>query len=208
MIGGLYGMADAGSGDPRAQVVLLARHAVGVVQLRCKGWDDRALEELALHATGLGLRVVVNDRVEVARAAGAWVHLGQGDGADPSDVPFGRSCHTLDQVEAVAALVAAGRPDAPRYIGFGPVFTTATKETGYSPRGVAALAEAVRASPIPVVAIGGIALHNLEEVRATGVAGWAVIGGIWGAPDPSVAIEAFSGGAGRDPRRRPRDRDP
>jgi len=200
MIAGLYGMADAGFGDPRAQLDQLVAGGVGVVQLRCKGWSDEALRELAVYGRGLGVCVVVNDRVDVARAAGVWTHLGQGDGPGPVDVLFGRSCHTADEVDVVARLVASGAPDAPRYIGFGPVFATATKDTGYSARGLDALADAVRRCPVPVVAIGGIGLGNVEAVRATGVAAWAVIGAVWTATDPAAAIAGFS--RGPDPRRR------
>lgn len=206
MIAGLYGMADAGFGDPRAQLERLVAGGVGVVQLRCKGWSDEALRALALHGRALGVCVVVNDRVDVARTAGVWAHLGQGDGPGPVDVPYGRSCHTADEVDAVARLVTSGAADAPRYIGFGPVYATSTKDTGYSARGLDALADAVRRCPVPVVAIGGIGLANVEDVRATGVAAWAVIGGVWTATDPAAAIAALN--RGPDPRPRSPGRAP
>lgn len=178
---GLYGMADAGFGDVFDQARLLAEEGLGVVQLRCKGWPPERVAALVARCRPLGLLLVVNDQVAVARAAGAWVHLGQGDGPDP-DIPFGRSTHTLDQVTT---------PGAARYLGFGPVFGTTTKETGWAPRGLALLAEAVRASPVPVVAIGGVHPGNVDAVRATGVHAWAVIGGVWAAPDPRAAVRAL-----------------
>lgn len=187
---GLYGMVDPTLGDPRAQLDALGREGVGVVQLRCKGWGEDALLALAAYARARVELVIVNDHVRVAREAGAWVHLGQEDGPAPADVPYGRSCHRLDEVEA---LPRGGAPGAAtlRYIGFGPVFGTATKDTGYGARGVELLAAAVRASPVPVVAIGGIAPTNVGQVAAAGAWGWAVIAGVWAAPDPAAAIHAL-----------------
>jgi thiamine-phosphate pyrophosphorylase len=126
----------------------------------------------------------VNDHVDVAVAARAWVHLGQGDG-DARGVPHGRSCHELGDLDR---LVDPGL----RYIGFGPVFGTSSKATGYAPRGVALLAEVVRRSPVPVVAIGGIHGANVEAVRQAGAWAWAVIGGVWGRPDPEAEILALT----------------
>lgn len=176
---GLYGVADATYGDPVEQAGILLGEGVRCVQLRCKGWDPARLHAAArlVHAHPL----VVNDAVDVARDLGVWLHLGQDDGPDPVDVPFGRSTHTLEQAAA---------PGRAAYIGFGPVFGTSTKDTGYTARGIAMLAEAVRVSPVPVVAIGGIGPSNVEAVRQTGVHAWAVIGAIWTAPDARRAISA------------------
>jgi thiamine-phosphate pyrophosphorylase len=190
--GGLYGMADASVGDPLAQARRLARAGVGVVQLRCKGWPEDAVERLLAEVRAAGVAAgdpiwVVNDHAALARRAGTWAHLGQDDGPAPLGLAHGRSCHTLAQVEA--ATVAEPRP---RYLGFGPVFGTGTKDTGYAPRGIALLAQAVRATDLPIVAIGGITVERLEGVRAAGARGWAVVAGIWSAADPDAAIRAFS----------------
>lgn len=177
---GLYGMADAGFGDPYEHFRILAEEGVGTVQLRCKGWSTEALTELAVWAAARGgPRVVVNDDVAAARAAGCAVHLGQEDGH--TDLVHGRSTHTLDQVAQAGGAA---------YLGFGPVHGTTTKDTGYAPRGLELLRAVVRLSPRPVVAIGGIGPENLDAVRATGVAAWAVVGAIWRAPDPRAAIRA------------------
>lgn len=178
---GLYAFADATYGDPWRQVNLLAEAGVGVVQLRCKGWSTAALTALAARAVALrGPRIIVNDDVEAARAAGAWVHLGQEDGT--TDLVHGRSTHTPEQAAA---------PHTAVYLGFGPIFPTATKVPRYPPRGTAMLAEAVAATRLPIVAIGGIGPDNLDEVRRTGVHAWAVIGAIWTAPDPRALIAAL-----------------
>lgn len=178
---GLYGMADASWGNPERQAQLLADEGVTVIQLRCKGWSAESLLALGERCRGLGPQIVINDSVEVARQLGLAVHLGQSDGEDP-DLPFGRSTHTLEEVS---------RPGAAAYLGFGPVFASTTKAGVRTPRGIEMLAQAVRRSQVPVVAIGGIDLSNIDAVRATGVAAWAVIGAIWGAADARAAIRCL-----------------
>jgi len=136
------------------------------------------LTDLALACRGLGVQVVVNDQLAVAQQTGVWVHLGQTDGPDCA-IPFGRSTHRLEDLENIGLA---------HYIGFGPVFASTTKAGVRSPRGLEQLREMVQRSPVPVIAIGGINLENIDAVRATGVHGWAVIGAIWGHPEPRQAI--------------------
>jgi thiamine-phosphate pyrophosphorylase len=180
---GLYPIVDPTFGDPRAQIAVLRDEGLGILQLRCKGSSMDELVALATYAAAGpdAPIVVVNDHVAAAAHARAWAHVGQDDGPDP-DVPFGRSTHTLDQIR---------RPGRAIYVGFGPIFGTTTKATRWTPRGVVMLAEAVAASPVPVVAIGGISAGNLDQVRATGVHAWAAIGAIWGAPEPRAVIRAM-----------------
>ncbi len=178
---GLYGMVDAGTGERAAGVVdrvrFLADLGVEAVQLRAKAWESAALQELAAACQPHAPLFIINDHVRIAAQLGAWVHLGQDDGPDPA-IPFGRSTHTLEQ---------AAHPGDAAYIGFGPVFPTDTKDTGYTARGLEMLASAVRISPVPVIAIGGIRSENLNAVRATGVHGYAMVGGFWQhRDDPTV----------------------
>jgi thiamine-phosphate pyrophosphorylase len=179
-VAGFYGIADPTFGDPLAQARLLAEEGVEVVQLRCKGWSTEARVALA-RACPPGLSLVINDDAVAARLAGVACHLGQDDGPDP-DVPFGRSTHTLAQAAA---------PGRAAYIGFGPVFGTATKETGYDARGLELLAEVVRIARVPVVAIGGVTPARLDALRATGVHAWTAIGAVWASPDPRAAVRAL-----------------
>ena len=110
----------------------------------------------------------------------------------PADVRarllVGLSTHTLDQVRE-----SVERPID--YVAFGPVFGTTSKQTSHSSRGEEALREAVRLARRPLVAIGGIALSNVERVRAAGASGAAVISAITDADDPAAAtrelIDAF-----------------
>jgi thiamine-phosphate pyrophosphorylase len=170
------------------------RGGVSLVQLREKALPDAELVALA-RALGdrlrpLGVPLVVNDRVEVAKAAGAQgVHLGQED---------------LDAARARAILgpdgligVSAGTPDeAARvdkavadYVGVGSVYPTPTKPDAGPPIGIAGLkALGAALAPLPVVAIGGIDAGNAREVMASGAAdGIAVVSAICGAPDPEAA---------------------
>lgn len=180
MIAGLYGIVDPTSGDPEAQAHLLAEEGVSPIQLRCKGWTRDEMRCLANRCRGFFASLVINDDAVLAAELGLVAHLGDGDGAALG--PHGRSTHTLAQVREEREAL---------YIGFGPVFATATKAQPWSPRGLDLLAAAVRASSRPVVAIGGVGPENIEEVRATGAAGWAVVGAIWSAADPRAIIRAL-----------------
>ncbi len=180
-IRGLYGMADATFGDPVVQALMLAEEGIRPVQLRCKGWSVEAVRAAALALSEVPA-LVINDHAALALELGRVAHLGDGDGAATG--PHGRSTHTLEQVRTAGDAL---------YLGFGPVFSTGTKETGWPPRGVELLAEAVRVAGRPVVAIGGIEPSNLDAVRATGVAGWAVVGAIWRSSDPRAVIRSLRG---------------
>ena len=82
------------------------------------------------------------------------------------------------------------------YLGFGPVFPSSSVETGFTPRGVELLAQAVERAGRPVVAIGGICAQNLTAVVGSGAAAAAMISAIANAPDPAAAtreLTAFFG---------------
>ncbi len=188
-------MADATFGDPVDQARRLVAAGCRVLQLRCKGWRREAATRAARAArTACADRalLIVNDHVDVAAAAGAHgVHLGQADGpmrvaraALPPGTLIGRSTHDDAEIDAA-------RAEGADYIGFGPVFPTGTKDTGFSPQGPKRLAAAVARFGGPVVAIGGIDASNVWRVRAAGAHGWAVVGGIWRAADPASALDAL-----------------
>ncbi len=198
---GLYGIADAGWGDPVVIGAALAAAGCGVIQLRAKGWSAARIAAAGaallpvLHTHGS--KLIINDHLAVAARIGAdGVHLGQDDGALddarralPPSALIGYSTHTLAQVDA-----AQGAD----YIGFGPVFTTDTKVTGVAARGVALLAQAVARSRCPVVAIGGINARNLADVQGTGAESWAVISAILGAADLGAAVRQFQTNSERE----------
>lgn len=197
---GLYGIADAGFGDPVALGEALGRAGVAVVQLRAKGVErGRVLAwAQALRQALPGVVLIANDDPTIARDAGLdGVHLGDDDPSieearaivGPGAL-VGRSTRSL---EAVRAYQHAD------YLGFGPVFATVTRVGSPEPRGVELLAEAVRSSAIPIVAIGGIDPTNVGLVQATGVHGWAVVSALLRAQNLGHTVEKMSsGGRGRD----------
>ena len=139
-----------------------------------------------------GALFIVNDRVDLALAADAdGAHVGQ------EDLPaanarrllgprrlLGVSTHSLVQAEAAQQVGA-------NYIGFGPMFATGTKETGYTPRGLDALREIRKVVALPILAIGGISLSNVAEVISAGATAPAVISAVVGTADITATAAAF-----------------
>lgn len=146
-------------------------------------YRDKEKDRLAFYRTALGLReitrcygasFVVNDHADIAAAVDAdGIHLGQ------DDLPLkearkllgrekiiGISTHSVE--EAIRA-----EEDGADYIGFGPVFETATKDAG-TPRGTGMLEEVRGRVNIPVVAIGGIDAGSVSEVLSSGAGAVAV----------------------------------
>ena len=157
--------------------------AAGVdwVQIREKDWPARSLLTLASAAVHAArrqghTRVMVNDRLDIARAAQAHgVHLGTRSlPADvvrrsvPHDFVVGVSCHSLE--EALAAQTAGAN-----YILLGPIFATPSKLAYGPPLGLAKLREATAKITVPIFALGGITLQNAAECRSNGAAGIAGI---------------------------------
>jgi thiamine-phosphate pyrophosphorylase len=176
-----------GEGEGGTSVLgrIRAASAAGVdwVQLREKDFSGQELLGLAREAVaaGGGARVIVNDRLDVALAAGAaGVHLGREslgaqsvvswcrDGHAPADFWVGVSCHSLEEARAAESAGAA-------YIFFGPVFDTPSKRRMGEPQGVTRLAEICRGVAIPVLAIGGVSEKNAGECIRAGAAGIAAI---------------------------------
>ena len=130
-----------------------------------------------------GCKLIINDRVDIALGCDAdGVHLGQEDLPLAAarklmgDKIIGISTHDLDQ----AREAEQGGAD---YIGFGPMFGTATKNTGYSARGVEMLREIRAGVRLPIVAIGGITEQNVRPVWQAGANSAAIISDILRADD-------------------------
>ena len=197
---GIYPLADDDPRwrhGPRAVVEAALTAGATALQLRLKHTRDRdglALVRWAVErAHRAGAVLIVNDRFDLADLGAAdGVHLGQDDLA-PERVPaalrarllVGLSTHSLEQVRQ-----SRQRPSD--YIGFGPVFGTASKQSGWEPRGPGLLAEAVKQAGCPVVAIGGIDAENATEVSRAGAAAAAVISAIADASDPIAATRALA----------------
>jgi thiamine-phosphate pyrophosphorylase len=198
----LYLVTDrrATAGRPLVEVVRAALAAVPAeargavaVQLREKDLEGRALLALArdlrdvTRAAGAGL--FVNDRVDVALAAGAdGVHLGARSlaAAEVARVApwLGIAVSTHTRAEVAAAARVAGV----RFAVFGPVWDTPLKAPYGPPVGVEALRDAARAGALPLLALGGVTPERAAVAVAAGAAGVACIRAVIAAPDPGAAV--------------------
>lgn len=172
------------------------RGGADMIQLRDKEGNLRALlsqaRAIQVLCRSRGALFIVNDRLDLALAAGAdGVHVGQED--LPAEAArrllgperiLGVSTHSREQAEAAQACGAD-------YIGFGPMFATGTKNTGYAPRGLEALRTIGAAVDLPILAIGGISLENVADVIAAGATAPAVISAVVAAPDVTTAAASF-----------------
>lgn len=178
----------------RAALAGLPPGAVAV-QLRAKAAPARELLALARALQAVcgpaGQPLLVNDRLDVALAAGAaGVHLPSA-GLPPEEARrmlppgalLGVSCHSAGDV----ARAAAGGAD---FATFGPVFDTPSKRRFGAPLGLARLAEAARLG-LPLLGLGGVDLGNARQVVAAGAHGVAAIRAWLGAPDPGAAVRAL-----------------
>lgn len=166
------------------------------LQLRDKRGDLRRLLEaarrLAAACRDAGALLVVNDRLDLALAAGAdGVHLGQEDLPAALARPLlggGRILGiSTNRPEEAAAAERAGAD----YLGAGPAYPTGTKERLRPVLGPEGLRAIRRATHLPVLAVGGITLERVPEALAAGADGVAVISAIVAAPDVAAATRAF-----------------
>jgi thiamine-phosphate pyrophosphorylase len=130
-----------------------------------------------------GCKLIINDRVDIALGCDAdGVHLGQEDLPLAAgrkligDKIIGISTHDLAQ----AQVAEQGGAD---YIGFGPMFGTSTKNTGYAARGLDMLRTIRAGVKLPIVAIGGITEQNVQQVWQAGANSAAIISDILRADD-------------------------
>jgi len=199
---GYYAILDAAPallGDPSALSQAARRLLAGdpcCLQLRAKAAGARAMLEAARRLLPLcrehQVPFCVNDRLDVAVAAGAdVVHLGQDDlplsdalalrvQLGRPDLVVGFSTHNREQAVAAAAAGAD-------YIGFGPVFATASKLNPDPVVGLDALRAVCSQVSIPVVAIGGIGLTQVPAVAGAGASAVALISAVATAADPGAA---------------------
>jgi len=169
---------------------------VGVVQLRDKQASAAELVHRARRLTELcdahGALCVVNDRLDVALAAGAHgVHLG------PHDIPIADARRVAPALligasagspERAAQLVSEGAD----YLGVGALYDArASKANASSPRGPDLVREVHEVVDVPVVGIGGITAERIPEVRAAGASGVAVIRAIFAQSDPGAAASTL-----------------
>lgn len=170
-----------------ARAAAAVRGGATMIQVRLKHATGRELVEVTRAMVGaVTVPVLVNDRADIALAAGAaGVHLGV------DDLP----------VAAVRAMAPAGfligasfgsegeraNAEGADYVGIGPVFGTLSKSDAGEAIGPAGLARLIALSPVPAVAIGGMTAANAGEALRAGAAGVAVIRAVLGAADPERA---------------------
>ena len=182
--------------DPVELADALLAGGARLVQLRLKHVPTRALLAIAIaireRTRRAGALLIVNDRPDVARAAGAdGVHLG------PEDLPVAAArlllpppaligVSTHDDEELEAALAAA-----PDYVAVGPIYTTQSKSDTRSARGLDAVAKARQRTRLPLIAIGGITADTAGAVRRAGADSVAIIGALVRAPDGAAATRSL-----------------
>lgn len=171
------------------------RGGASLLQVRAKrepAGDVLALtERLVAAARPHGARIIVNDRADIAvMAAAAGVHVGQTDlpvaaarEIVGSGAIVGVSTHDREQIDRALASSAS-------YVAVGPIFHTATKDTGYDPRGLDLVRYAAGRGK-PIVAIGGITLARAPDVIAAGASALAVITDILAGDDVEGRVRAY-----------------
>jgi len=195
----LYAILDPEQTKDRAPESVLRDLLDGgaaILQLRVKTMAPSDFFQLAQRARAetraSGCKLIVNDRVDIALACDAdGVHLGQDDlplavGRQLMGTKIvGISTHDIDQAQE-AELNGAD------YIGFGPMFGTTTKNTGYAARGIDMLRQIRAGVKIPIVAIGGINEQNVKQVWQAGADSAAIISDILGADDPAAKFRRIA----------------
>lgn len=179
--------------EAEARAVLAAGGARMALHLRGRGTGGRRLFRLATglrpHASEHGAMLVVNDRIDVALAAGAdGVQLGGGSLSigdarrlAGESMAIGVSIHGVEEAASLD-----GRPD---WLLAGTIWPSASHpDVRCAGTG---LLRALSAAGTPVIAIGGVTPERAPEARAAGAHGVAVLGGIWNAPAPAEAVMRY-----------------
>lgn len=194
----LYALTDASAtGSHVDQVCEFVRAGVGLIQIRDKQASGRELYEMVVASLEFtrpaGAKLIVNDRVDVALAAGAdGAHVGQED--LPADTVreilglaaiVGVSSHSALQASAAAVLPVD-------YVAFGPIFATTTKVNPDPVVGIEGLA-AIRSivAALPLVAIGGITIENAAAVYASGADSIAVVSDLRKGSSVEARVRAY-----------------
>lgn len=192
----LYPITDRrlAGGRPLVEIVrLLGEGGAELVQIREKALPDRELVDAVRECASVpGVRILVNDRPDVALVAGAaGVHLGDRDLPAPEardlmgpGALIGVSTHSVE--EAVAAC------DLPvDYVALGPIFATSNAAVQREPLGPDAIGRASRRMKLPLVAIGGITLERAPELIEAGAASLAVVSDVMAAPGIPERVRAY-----------------
>jgi len=197
---GLFGITgeDFSRGRTVDEVVnAMIKGGIRVIQYREKDRGLRVKLEECRRIRALsqehGVLFIVNDHVDLAMLVDAdGVHVGQDDlpvaqvrALVGEEMMIGVSTHSLSQARRAMA-------DGADYIGVGPIYATRTKNDGCDPVGLAYLDNVVREIPLPFVAIGGIKVHNIEQVVRHGAKTVALVTEILGAEDIRATVSELT----------------
>ena len=168
-----------------------------VFQLRFKNSSDddflKLSNEIVQVLKNTNCKLCINDNVQIVNKLSNDVdilHIGQND-MNPelaknqisSKVKIGLSITDLDQIQNI--------PNFINYIGVGPIFPTKSKTDASKAMGELILEEIIKKVDIPVVAIGGIKLKNINKLKSMGVSGFAMISEIFSSIDPEKKFKEF-----------------
>ncbi len=191
------------AGRPASDILAACLDAgVRLVQLREKSLEDRELfrraEQFREMTAAAGAVLIIDDRVDVALAAGAdGVHLGRQDLPIAAarriapDLIIGASTHSPEQATAAQDAGAS-------YVNIGPVFATDTKAASAGPVGPEMITRVAPLLRIPFTCMGGIKAHNIAEVLRRGARHVAVVTAVTAAPDVRAAAAALRAAMGAD----------
>ena len=166
------------------------------IQFRSKSGSTRgminAAKQMKILCSGAGVPLIINDRVDIALAACAdGVHLGQEDFPIPvarkllgTDAIIGGSAGDMEEAEKCLA-------EGADYIGVGPVYDTKSKTDAGEAMGIENLRIIAEKIPLPIIAIGGITVSDMDELLNAGAHGVAVISSVCLSDDPEAAARRF-----------------
>lgn len=184
-------------GRPLAELVRRALEGgVRAVQLREKDLSGAALFRLAVELRSItsdfDARLIINDRPDIALAAGAdGVHIGVGS------LPVAAARRVMGEGKIIGysahgiGEALRAQADGADFVTFGPLYHTPSKAAYGEPCGVKKMAEAASALDIPVIALGGISPANITEALSANVQGVAVISALLAAADPRAAAASL-----------------
>lgn len=199
-LAGLYVILDPSVRPDRPLTAVLNGAAAGGVRIfqyrnKTASMKDALAEAgpLRSRARELNVLFLINDRCDLALAVDAdGVHLGQ------SDLPYGKARQILGRQKYIglsthnAEQVKTAEQLGPDYIGFGPIFTPASKTDHDPVVGLEGLKGIRTLTSLPVFAIGGLQAHHVRPLMDAGVNGIAVISAVCGASDITAAAKKFT----------------
>jgi thiamine-phosphate pyrophosphorylase len=187
----LYGIIDTGyvpAEKLSRMTELLIQGGIDILQLRAKKQSRDEIRimarELAPICQHAGIAFILNDYPDLVAETGAdGAHVGQDDMSVSEarrlagkEAIIGKSTHSLEQARA-------SMEEFPDYIGFGPLFATATKPD-YTPIGMEHIFHVRHLVPYPVFCIGGITLTNLPKVIQAGADRVVIVSDLLTSADP------------------------